>query len=290
MLVHYFPASSDTLDDHLADSLAAVADPEERARGEFLGAAAANEMLASRVGDGYGDPDVHYTLPPAVGIWQPVSPATDMLGAWLGSLDPIALRRPVKVDGPDPLTSRRYAVDYKEVKRLGGTTDSGTERTQAQTDTAVFFNSNPPVMYGMALIDYLETPGQGLSLKKTALLFARMHAAMTDSVIQAWQLKRDVGFWRPIEAVEGAGIDDNPRRSRKPAGHRCSPTPPYSDYVSGHASVTGPTAEVIRRTLGERTSLELISANSPTPRTYRTLRALERSCVPLPDLGWAALP
>jgi len=69
VLVHYFPTSSDTLDDHLADSLAAVLDPEERARGEFLGAAAANEMLASRVGDGYGDPDVHYTLPPAVGIW-----------------------------------------------------------------------------------------------------------------------------------------------------------------------------------------------------------------------------
>ncbi len=34
---------------------------------------------------------------------------------------------------------------------------------------------------------------------------------------------------------------------------------------------------MIRRTLGERTSLELVSANSPTPRTYPTLRALERA-------------
>ena len=83
-----------------------------------------------------------------------------MLAAWLGSLKPIALRRPVKVDGPDPLTSRRYADDYNEVKRLGGTAASGTQRTQAQTDTAVFFNSNSATMVGLALIDYLDSPGK----------------------------------------------------------------------------------------------------------------------------------
>ena len=33
---------------------------------------------------------------------------------------------------------------------------------------------------------------------------------------------------------------------------------------------------MIRRTLGERTPLELISANSPTHRTYTKLRGLEK--------------
>ena len=33
---------------------------------------------------------------------------------------------------------------------------------------------------------------------------------------------------------------------------------------------------MIRRTLGQRTALELVSVFSPTPRTYPTLRALER--------------
>ena len=33
--------------------------------------------------------------------------------------------------------------------------------------------------------------------------------------------------------------------------------------------------EVIRRTLGERTKLTLVSANSPIPRTYKRLRGLE---------------
>lgn len=260
---------------HLATTLATVTDIDERTRGELLGAAAASEMLASRVGDGYGDTSIHYTHPPAIGIWQPVSPATDMLGAWLGPLDPMVLASPIPVNGPDPLTSRRYATDYDEVKRLGGTTASGTERTEEQTNTALFFNSSSATMVGDALVRYLEDGDADLSLEESALLFARIHAAMTDSVIQTWRLKRDVGFWRPIEAVAGAGLDDNPGTAPQTGWAPLLTTPPYSEYVSGHASLTGPAVEVIRLTLGDRTQLELISSNSPIHRTYPTLRALE---------------
>ncbi len=185
------------------------------------------------------------------------------------------LTHPVAVNGPDPLTSRRYAADYDEVKRLGGTTASGTDRTQSQTDTALFFNSNSATMVGDALIRHLESGEEDLSLAETALLFASMHAAMTDSVITAWQLKRDVGFWRPIEAIAGAALDDNPRTASQPGWAPLLTTPPYSEYVSGHAALTAPAVEVVRQTLGNRTPLELISVNSPTHRTYPTLRALE---------------
>ena len=53
------------------------------------------------------------------------------------------------------------------------------------------------------------------------------------------------------------------------------PNPNYSDYVSGHAGLTGPACEVIRRTLGEDTALELRSVNSPTPRVYGHLSEIE---------------
>jgi len=275
VLVHYFPGSSGTLDGHLATSLASVSDPVARHRGEAAGAAAAHEMLASRVGDGYGDDTIHYTLPPAIGIWQPVPPATDMLVAWLGSLKPLVLRRPVWVNGPDPLRSRRYAADYNEVKRLGGDEASGTKRTQAQSDTALFFNSNSATMVGDALVRHLESGDEHLSLARTALLFARIHASMTDSVIRVWELMRDVGFWRPFQAIAGAGADRNPRTTPQEGWAPMLANPPYSDYVSGHAGLTAPAVEVIRRMLGERTPLELISVNSATPRIYPTLRALE---------------
>lgn len=278
VLAHYFPASAATLDAHLATSLAAVTDPEERARGELLGAAAALEMLASRVGDGYGDPDIHYTLPPAIGIWQPTPPATDMLVAWLGSLEPMVLRKPIRVNGPDRLRTSAYAADYNEVKRLGGSVASGTQRSEAQTETAQFFNSNSATMIGDALIRYLESGAADLTLRETSLLFARIHAAMTDSVIQAWQLKRDVGFWRPNEAIAGAGQDGNRRTAPQPGWTSLLAVPPYSDYISGHASLTAPAVEVVRRTLGERTRLELISANplaTDPERTYPRLRGVE---------------
>ena len=281
VLVRYFPTSAATLDAHLATSLASVTDADERATGESIGAAAASEMLASRLDDGYGDASIHYTLPPAVGIWQPVPPATDMLGAWLGSLDFMVLKQPIRVNGPDLLTTRAYAKDYREVKRLGGSDLSGHERTQYQTDTALFFASNAATMVGDAVIRYLESPAgaQKLSLHRTALLFARMHTAMTDSVIQAWQLKRDVGFWRPNEAIAGAGLDNNAGTVAQPGWTSLLPVPPYSDYVSGHASVTSPQVAVVRRMLGETVPLDLINSTPPAApihRTYPTLTALER--------------
>ena len=98
---------------------------------------------------------------------------------------------------------------------------------------------------------------------------------MTDSLIQCWRLKRDVGFWRPIQAIRGAENDGNPATTDDDTWTPLIPNPPYSDYVSGHGCLTGPAIEVIRRTLGERTKLTLISVNSPSPRTYTRLRDLE---------------
>jgi hypothetical protein len=45
--------------------------------------------------------------------------------------------------------------------------------------------------------------------------------------------------------------------------------------VSGHACLTGPAVEIIRRTLGEHTPLEIRSVNTPIPRTHADLTELE---------------
>lgn len=271
VLIHYYPGAEPKLDADLTTSLAAVADSRSKERGIRIGRSAAADMLARRVGDGYLDPMVHYTLAPAPGIWEPAPPATDMLAAWLGSLRPLVLRRPVHVSGPDKLKSAQYARDFAQVKRLGR--DSSTARSPEQTATALFFNSNSATMVGDALLRHLEA--NPISLEHTATLFARMHAAMTDSVIRCWQLKRDVGFWRPSQAIAGADSDGNPRTTSEAGWTPLVPNPNYSDYVSGHACLTAPAVETIRRTLGEHTPLELRSVNSPTPRVYTRLSRIE---------------
>ncbi len=277
VLVHYVPAAAASLDTSLTTSLAGVPDGSAEDRGVWTGKKVAARLIEERADDGYLDTTIHYTLPPGVGTWQPVPPATDMLGAWIGSMDPLVVKRLARVNGPDALTSDDYTTDYNEVKLLGSATS--TVRSTAQTDTSRFFNSNSATMVGDALVRYLEAHPE--TLQDTAWLFAAIHSAMTDSLITCWQLKRDVGFWRPIEAVAGAADDGNPD-TQPQAGWTplLAPTPPYSDYVTGHGCLTSPAVEVIRTRLGETTPLELRSSNFPTaPRTYPSLSELEHDAL-----------
>jgi hypothetical protein len=268
----YYLGARDALDAALEETLDEVPDGAAERLGVQLGRRAAARMVAGRHHDGYNDPTFHYSKPDGPGVWQPPAATGDMLVPWLGSLRNLVLDRTVPVDGPPALTSRRYAQEYDEVRRVGSATS--TDRTAAQTETALFFNSNSGVMVSDALRRMLESDPIGV--RRTARLFAAIHAAMTDSVIRCWQLKRDVGFWRPDEAVAGAATDGNPATEPEPGWTPLIPTPPYSDYVSGHACLTAPAVEVVRRMLGERTPLPLVSSNSPDVRVYDRLSRLEQ--------------
>ena len=273
VLLHYYPQHSVKLDADLATTFGLVGPGPARAKGRRVGAEAARDMLESRQGDGYLDASIHYTKTPGPGIWTPNPGTTDMLGAWIGSLRPLYVA-PVPVSGPYSLGSAAWVADYEEARRFGGAPP--TERTQAQTDTALFFNSNSATMVGDALIRYLET--NPIGILATARVFAMMHAAMTDSLINCWKLKRDVGFWRPMQAIAGPFDDGNPATVQQPGW-----TPPpqfampnYSDYVSGHGALTGPAVEVVRRTFREDIPLQLRSVNFPNaPRIYPLLTDLE---------------
>jgi len=239
-------------------------------------------MIASRVGDGRDDTSIVYTRTPGPGVWQP-APGGAMVVPWLGFVRPLVLRRLVGAPGPDTLTSRRYARQYDEVRRLGSTASSA--RTAEQTDTALFFNSNSAIMLAEATIAHLGT--HPMSLRRTAHLFAAMYAAMADSVIAAWRLKFDVGLWRPIEAVAQADTDGNPATQPEAGWTSLLPTPSYSEYTSGHAALTGPAAEVLRRMLGDDVSLTLHSYNTGADRTYPTVTAIE--CDALNSRIWGGL-
>jgi hypothetical protein len=270
VLVEYFPDSQANLDADLSASLADVPDGADKQRGIRIGERAADAMIESRERDGRNDPSIVYSKEPGPGVWQP-DPGGAMLTPWLGFVDPLVSRRPIEVDGPDPITSAEYAFDYQEVKRVGGATDA--DRTPHQTETALFFTANALAMVPDALVRHLEE--NPLSLRRTARLFARMHGAMADSVVTVWRLKFEVGFWRPSQAIQGAAGDGNPATVPDSAWTPLVPNPPYSDYVSGHASLTGPAVEVIRLTLGEETPLLLRSTATGTERLYPTLSAIE---------------
>ena len=276
VLVHYAPLLHTTATDTTTAqavvtqlnaqrdaTLASVPDGAAKVLGVRIGRAAAARFLAGRRGDHFRDASIHYTKAPPLpaiarpGLWQATPPRTDMLEAWLGSLRPVVLDRLVPPGHPDGLRSYDYTRDLNEVKRFGAATS--TRRSADQTQTAYFFASNAATTVGAGLITYLtEHP---MSLRATSRLFGVMHGAMTDAVIRCWQLKRDVGFWRPSQAVARAAEDRNPATTAEAGWTPLLPEPPYSDYVSGHGCVTSPATETIRMVLGEDTPLTLVSTH-----------------------------
>jgi hypothetical protein len=268
VLKEYFPASGVALDADLATSLAMVPDGKKEDVGVAIGAEAADEMIASRVGDGRNDASVVYSKPAVPGVWQPAA-GGGMALAWLGFVKPVIDVPPVALDGPDALTSAAYAQDYNEVRELGSV--GSATRTAQQTAVAQFFSGNPVLTYRAALCDLLDE--RPLGLLPTTRLFARIDAATATAFIQTWRLKFDVGFWRPSQAIALADSDGNPATAPQAGWAPLIANPAYSDYTSGHGAATSPFAEVMRQTFGDNTPLLLKSGG--VQRGYATLTALE---------------
>ena len=270
VLAFYFPASKARLDVDLATTFGAIGAGHTRTKGSRIGGDAARQVLASREGDGWRDPSIHYSKTPGAGVWQPTAPNTDMLAPWLGSLRPV-LASPRTPSGPYALGSTAWAADYEEVRALGAA--SSTDRSPEQTATALFYNSsNAGMAMGDAVVRYLAANPRGTL--ETALIFAAMHSAAADTIICCWQQKRDVGFWRPFQAISGQYDDGNPGTTAQPGWAPLVPMPNYSEYFSGHGSLTSPQVEVVRRTLGEHTALEIHSTVG-APRSYSQLSEIE---------------
>lgn len=274
VLLEYLPASQKGLDADLVASLDKVPDGAKEDEGVAIGAAAADAMIASRVGDGWADPHYVYTKTAAIGTWPAAAVPGGMAFPWLGYIRPVVDVEPVALDGPDPVSSSAYAADYEEARLVGSKT--GSTRTAEQTAIAEFFAANSIGAYRNAVCDMLDA--EPLGLLPTTRLFARIDAAVATSFIQTWRLKYEVGFWRPAQAIAAGATDGNSGTNPHPETWVPLVTnPAYSDYTSGHAAATAPFAEVMRRTFGDDTPLVL--KGSGTQRSYATLTALEHDAL-----------
>lgn len=287
VLSEYFPGSSASLNTALADSLASLRSGPAKTAGMAIGASAADDMIASRVGDGRNDATIAYTKAPVIGIWRPTLPGSlPMALPWLGRVKPLLLDSPTQIqpNGPDLLTSSDYTADYNEVRTAGAMT--GSTRTAEQTTIARFYNTNVNEQLQRALLTLLDE--HPLGVVQTARLFALINAGVADAAITTWRLKLDVGYWRPITAIQEGDADPNPLTFGDPQweplinaiGSTPPGTPPYPDYPSGHASVTNAFTEALTRTMGTTaTDLTLCSSllcASPTNTTrhYTSLDTL----------------
>jgi hypothetical protein len=197
-----------------------------------------------------------------------------MLAPWLGFVEPLALRSPTqfRLSGPDPITSKAYARDFAEVKAKGALV--GSTRTTAQTQTALFWNANSVLQYQVALRE--QVAARGMNIVDSARAFALLSTSVADALVACWRAKFDYAYWRPITAIRLADTDGNQATRPNTTWTPLVQTPPYPDYVSGHASVTGAATGTFAYLFGARSlDLDISSSVTGTTRHYDSAAALD---------------
>jgi hypothetical protein len=245
MLAYEFPDQKAALDGLYATSLAGIPDGQAKTDGVSVGQAAAMGVIATRSNDGRNAPTPVYGTPGPVipGQWQVVPPATAAQTPWVGSMHPFLLRSASQFrPGPPPaLNSWTFKRDLAETQAFGAkasTAQTTLVRTQAQTDTAYFWNANVINQFNQALRDLATR--HGMDLSETTHLLAMGDLVVTDAGIACFDAKYTYLFWRPYTAIRSADPDWLPLLN----------TPNHPEYPSAHGCVTGALTQVIATALG----------------------------------------
>jgi hypothetical protein len=232
-------ADQTILDDDYTAYMAAIPDGtavENAAKqhGIGIGEQVAQAVLALRANDGRERNPVLADLdPPAPGpgVWQP-APGT-VLGFRLPGMKPLALASAsqLRLHGPNPLTSRKYAKDLNQVKELGRF--DSTARTPEQTSQALFWTDHDVRQWNDGMLSLAVA--RGLDLVQTARMLAMAHVAGGDAMIACFDTKYHYWFWRPYQAIPLADTDGNPKTVPDPSWTPLGTTPNFPEYPSAHA-------------------------------------------------------
>ena len=278
VLVHYFPARAGQLDADLTAALEDIPAGRAKRRGAAVGRTAAQRLINSRAGDGWLA-DIGFTMPaPAPGVWR-LDAGQAPLVPWLSRLRPFTLRRPDQFrPGPPPrLGSPEYAAAFNEVKDFGRI--DSTVRTPEQT------------LYAVWWLEFAETSVNRLArqlatqrrthLWQASRMFALLNMSLYDAYIANLDSKYEYNHWRPYTAIRQAALDGNPATVADANWEPLRTTPPFPEYVSGHATGTAATMNILERTFGGKVSFTMDSMTAPPgmpTRSFRSFKAAAAEC------------
>lgn len=189
--------------------------------------------------------------------------------------------RQFRPSGPPPLTSRRYAADFNQVKELGAI-DSRT-RTAEPSLIARFwsdfsYTATPPGHWNQIAAIIAES--RGSTLAQNARLFALLNIVMADAGILCWDAKCLYDFWRLITAIRAADTDENPGTEPDPDWNSFLSAPPFPEYTSGHSTFSKAASVVIGLFFGAD-DIPFTVGNDTLPvisRSYSSLAAAADEC------------
>lgn len=265
-LLAQVPSRQPQLDAALDSSLDAIPDGRQKSRGIAAGGDEAERILAEREGDGLdtASVDIPYTPPPAApGIWQPTPPTfgpavragqKDGRAFLLASNDQFRAPPPPAIDSPEFLQA------LAEVRAYGR--NSGSARTPAQTDTALFIVQDSYALYSQALRAVLADTNHSLAWDARAV--AAFHVVLVDTQIAIFEAKYVYTFWRPVTAIRTGSVDPDPTWTPLLA------TPRHPEYPSGHAGYAGAASAVLTALTGPRAPEPVAATSTTAPGSVHT--------------------
>ena len=254
-------------------SIGTIPDGHRKSAGISIGHIAATAILAIRSRDGALLADVPYVPQAGPGFWQPTpnpeppDPAPGGVGlapafvpGW-GTVRPFTLQsgEQFRPDGPPPLSSRKYAGDFDEVKMVGEKLSSA--RSAEQSEIARFWYEASQTRWNR--IARAAAEPLGLDAWDQARLFALLNFAMADGFIAGWNAKYAYRFWRPITAIREGDHDGNDHTFGDRTWESFLNTPPLPDYPSTHSVLGGAAAEVLARFFGEDAVAFTVASAAP---------------------------
>ena len=267
----------------------------EKSRGFNFGARVAEELIELRDSDFAVPPSQEFESPNLPGAWQPIITVDGEVivqtpvGPQFESVPPffIPSTQQFRPDGPPQFGSPQFARETEEVRLLGALEDTEITqitRTDEQTEIAQFWSSDRPdtfrpggqwnLIAQQAILQNRDR-GNNLSLVETARLFAQLNIALTDAGVVAWDSKFDFAQLRPEQTINadprnqiipqpGNGdFDGNPVSEEDPDWDPLIGTPPFPDYISGHAAFGAAAAEVLESVFGDDFGFEITSQDIP---------------------------
>jgi len=259
VLKSYFPTAPN-LDAAYTASLAPIPNGPAKSGGISTGQAAAAQLIALRLSDGSSPPQFYLPTSIDPGVWQltPSCPPAGGVGFQWQNMTPFGVPSAPGtqdwiarfVPAPPPaLTSKRYARDYNEVKRVGSATSDSTARPQDRADVARFYAaSSPSFVFNLAARQIAAAEGSSLSENARAL--ALLNMASNDSLVASFWTKYHYKLWRPETAVREGDFDGNASTDADVTFVPFILTPCFPSYPSNHASGSEGAAEILRRVYG----------------------------------------
>jgi hypothetical protein len=261
-----FPSQGAALDAARAASLVehgvSPTDP-----GLEFGAAVAAAILANRANDGASVAQFVY-IPPGAGspgVWAPLGTQVALLPGF-GSVAPFVLRSgsQFRPDPPPALDSHRYERDYNEVRVIGAV--NSPLRTAEQTNIALFWRGSPVSIWNPIARQALGAHVTDLS--EAARTLALVWIASSDASVACWDAKYIYNYWRPLPAILGGNLDDNPGTIADPAWQPLLPTPAHPEYPSGHGCNSSSSAHILVRLFGDNPGFTIVATSPAAPAGF----------------------